>query len=94
MKRLLSALSLGTALLAAGSALAAERSVTLAVDNMYCASCPYIVKHSLAKVSGVGSVSVSFAKKTATVTYDDQKTTPGALIAATTQAGYPSHVIQ
>lgn len=94
MKRLLSALCLSITLLAAGGAMAAERSVTLAVDNMYCASCPYIVKHSLAIIGGVGAVSVSFAKKTATVTYDDQRTTPAALIAATTQAGYPSHVIQ
>ncbi|MDE2229462.1 MAG: cation transporter [Alphaproteobacteria bacterium] len=94
MRRLFFALSLGAALLTAGAVMAAERSVRLAVDNMYCASCPYIVKHSLAKVAGVGAVSVSFAKKTATVTYDDQQTTLAALIAATTQAGYPSHVIQ
>ena len=71
---------------------AAERTVTLAVDNMYCDSCPYIVKQSLAKVPGVEKVVVSFEQKTATVTYDDQKTAPDALTSATTQAGYPSRV--
>ena len=71
---------------------AAERTVTLAVENMYCDSCPYIVKQSLAKVPGVEKVVVSFERKTATVTYDDQKTAPDALTSATTQAGYPSRV--
>jgi mercuric ion binding protein len=84
---------LTTVLLAGGGAFAAQQTVTLAVDNMYCDTCPYIVKQSLAKVAGVESVAVSFEQKTATVTYDDQKTTPDALISATTQAGFPSKVI-
>jgi mercuric ion binding protein len=37
---------------------------------------------------------VSFEKKTATVTFDDAKTTLAALTAATTKAGYPSRAIQ
>ena len=71
---------------------AAERTVTLAVENMYCDACPYIVKQSLAKIPGVEKVVVSFEQKTATVTYDDQKTALDALTSATTQAGYPSKV--
>jgi mercuric ion binding protein len=78
---------------AAGTAIADEKTVTLAVKGMYCSACPYIVKQSLAKISGVGDVAVSYEKKTATVTYDDQKTTLSALTAATTQAGYPSQPI-
>jgi periplasmic mercuric ion binding protein len=89
MNRILSALGLGAVLLTAGGALAAEKTVTLSVPGMYCSSCPYIVKQSLAKVGGVGQVSASYETKTATVTYDDQKTTLAALIAATTRAGYP-----
>ena len=68
--------------------------MTLAVKNMFCAACPYVVKQSLARIPGVSNVVVSFAKKTATVTYDDQKTTLAALTNATTQAGYPSRAIQ
>ncbi len=58
------ATTLCTAMLAFGAdALAAEQTVTLAVKNMTCASCPYIVKQSLAAVSGVSDVKVSFKKK-------------------------------
>jgi len=67
--------------------------VTLSVPGMYCLACPYVVKQSLAKVGGVGQVNASFDTKIATVTYDDQKTNVAALIAATAQAGYPSHEI-
>jgi len=93
LTRLLVALAIATALSAAGTAIAAEKTVTLAVNGMYCSACPYIVKQSLTKVSGVGNVAVSYEKKTATVTYDDQKTSLAALTAATTQAGYPSQPI-
>jgi len=73
--------------LAAPPAFAGQRIVKLAVANMYCAACPYIVKQSLARVPGVSEVTISFEEKTAT---EDQKTSPGALIAASTEAGSPS----
>jgi mercuric ion binding protein len=77
-------------LLTSSSALAGERTVTLAVKNMYCADCPFIVKKSLEGVPGVATVAVSFKDKTAVVTYDDSKTDMNALTAATASAGYPS----
>ncbi len=70
---------------------AAEQKVTLAIDNMDCISCPYIVKQSLKKISGVSDVVVSFENKTATVSYDDAATGVSALTTATTDAGFPSH---
>lgn len=94
MTRILAIVTLVATHLAGVAASAAERTVTLAVDNMYCDACPYIVKQSLARVAGVTSVAVSFEQKTATVTYDDQKTTPEALTSATKQAGYPSKAIR
>jgi len=93
MKCSLSALAITVVLSAAGPAMAAEKTITLAVDNMYCSACPHIVKQSLAKVAGVKTAAVSYEKKTATITYDDAKTTVAALTDATTQAGYPSHPI-
>jgi mercuric ion binding protein len=72
------------------SAFGAEKTVTLAVENMTCSACPHIVKESLSAVSGVSRVAVSIEDKTATVTYDDAKTTTPALVRATTDAGYPS----
>jgi len=85
----LTAVSLAFGLFAA-PAFAAERTVTLAVENMTCGSCPFIVKESLSAVPGVEKVEVSFENKTAVVTFDDAKADVAALIKATTDAGYPS----
>ena len=74
------------------SALAAERTVTLTVQNMVCAACPHTVKSSLQSVPGVKAVSVSYEDKTAIVTFEDTKANEEALRTATTNAGYPSRV--
>jgi mercuric ion binding protein len=76
--------------LVSSAALAGEKTVTLAVQNMYCSACPITVKSSLEAVPGVGNVVVSYADKAAVVTFDDAKTALPALITATTDAGYPS----
>jgi len=90
MSKLLTSLALVVSVLASSAACAAEKTITLAVKNMYCADCPFIVKKSLEAVPGVAKVAVSFKDKTATVTYDDNKADVKALTAATTNAGYPS----
>jgi len=77
-------------LIASAPAFAAERTITLAVQNMDCADCPYVVKKSLEAVPGVAKVTVSYKDKTATVVYDDSRGNLKALTAATTNAGYPS----
>lgn len=89
MKALVSA-TFAAVLVASSAALAAERTVTLAVKNMYCAACPHIVRESLKAVRGVKSVAVSLQDKTAVVTYDDATTNVAALTKATANAGYPS----
>ena len=93
MKRILAISALAMAIHAAGDALAAERTVTLKVDNMSCVSCPYIVKRVLADVPGVRNVKVSFKNKTALVTFDDGKASVAALTAATTNVGFPSTLL-
>ena len=90
VKSYMSAVAFAFGLLAATAANAADRTVTLAVQNMYCAACPHTVKASLQAVPGVKAVSVSFENKTAVVTFDDAKTNVKALTTATTNAGYPS----
>jgi mercuric ion binding protein len=67
-----------------------EKTITLAVQNMFCADCPFIVRKSLEAVPGVAKAVVSYKDKTAVVTYNDTKATLPALIKATTDAGYPS----
>ena len=79
-------------LIGSSVALAAERTVALAVENMFCAACPHTVKASLQAVPGVKAVSVSYEDKTAVVTFDDAKANVEALRTATTNAGYPSSV--
>ena len=80
--------------LAAGSAYAAERTVTLDVENVSCVTCAPIVKRTLSRVPGVSRVAVTerAGAAVATVTFDDQRVTADALAVATANVGFPSHV--
>jgi periplasmic mercuric ion binding protein len=90
MSKFLAYAVLAAGVVASPVAKAAERSITLAVSNMHCADCPFLVKRSLEGVPGVAKVVVSYKEKTAVVTYDDSKAGAKDLTAATTNAGYPS----
>src|SRR5215468_9225221 len=90
MTKLLATATLIFGVLSSSTTFAAEKTLTLAVKNMYCDVCPLIVRKSLEAVPGVAKAVVSFKDKTAVVTYDDSKTDVRALTAATTKAGYPS----
>ena len=81
------------ALMVSGAAVAAEQTVRLAVDGMWCAGCSYIVKTTLASVPGVSEVDVSMAEKAAVVTFDDAKIGVAALTQATAGVGFPSRPI-
>ena len=81
-------------LVLSGSALAAEQTVRLAVDGMWCAGCSYIVKKTLASVPGVATVDVSIAEKAAVVTLDDAETDIARLTEATAEVGFPSRVAE
>lgn len=94
MKKRLSIFVLIASVMTAATAFAGERTITFAVENMYCAACPFIVKNSMAAVPGVAKVAVSFEAKTATVAFDDAKTNPDAIAAASFKAGYPAHPVQ
>lgn len=74
----------------AGTVLAAERTTTLQVDRMTCASFAALVKKSLSKVDGVIRTAVSLDTRTVTVVFDDAKATPAKLVAATSDAGFPA----
>ncbi len=93
MKRILAITVLAMAMAAGGDARAAERTVTLKLDNLFCASCPYIVKQVLTEVPGVRYVKVSFKNKTALVTFDDGEASVAALTAATANVGFPSTLL-
>lgn len=92
MRRSMGLVIIAAALALSGSALAAERTVRLAVDGMWCAGCSYIVKKTLAGVPGVAAVDVSMAEKAAVVTFDDAETDIARLTEATAEVGFPSRV--
>ena len=98
MRQILAAAIITLALVSSASAIAAERTATLRVENMTCASCPYIVKQTLAGVPGVTNVDISYQRAAAVavaiVEYDDTKADVAALTAATSSVGFPSSVIQ
>ncbi len=71
---------------------AEEKTVTLEVENMTCALCPYTVKTALMKVDGVFSAKVSYENHNAVVVFDDEKTSIEDLTKATAEYGYPSHL--
>lgn len=74
----------------APSVRAASKTVTLSIPSMNCPVCPITVKKALTKVPGVSKAKVDFDTREASVTFDDTRTTVGALMQATRQAGYPS----
>ena len=79
-------------LLISTSAMAAPRSVTLAVPGMNCAACPITVKTALKRVSGVQNVEVSYERREAVVNFGYSKVATPLLMQATADAGYPSTV--
>ena len=79
--------------LACLSALAAEpRTVTLKLENMTCAACSITVRKALSRVPGVAKSTIDNETHTATIVFDPQQTTPEALAAAVTAAGFPAQV--
>ena len=90
MKKRLSTIFLMAGLIQSSGALATERTVNFTVENMTCASCPYIVKQSMAAVPGVARVQVSLRTQSAIVTFDDAKTTAATIAAASAKAGFPA----
>ena len=90
MKTHLVCSAFAVSIIASPAGMAADRTITLAVNNMDCVACPSIVKGSLQAVPGVAKVAVSFKDKTATIVYDDAKADVNQLTSATTKAGYPS----
>ena len=73
-----------------GAAIAEQQTVTLAVEKMTCALCPFTVSKALESVEGVTAVDVDYDSKTAEVTFDDAVTDVNTVAEASTNAGYPA----
>ena len=91
MKALSNAVLAAILAVASGAALAGQ-TVTLAVPDMSCSTCPIQVKQALSKVPGVSKATASLEKKEAVVSYDESRTNVEALMKATADIGFPSTV--
>ena len=87
MRRLLAALLI---CLPVSAVAATPQTAVLDVQNMTCSMCSITIHKALEKVPGVIEAKVDYDHKTATVKYDADKTSPSALVKATTNAGFPS----
>lgn len=76
--------------LAPTAVMAAEMTVTLAVEDMTCATCPIAVRTAIKGVDGVRDVKVDFARKIAIVVFDDARTSVDKLAEASRNAGFPA----
>ena len=90
MKNTLLAIALGLAFGMTVPAVAAEQTVSMNVERMTCALCPLTIRKAMERVDGVQHVEVDYDTKTATVTFDDTKTTAADIAQASTDVGYPS----
>jgi Cu+-exporting ATPase len=65
--------------------------IDMPVTGMTCAACANRIERSLSKQPGVKSASVNFATERATVTFDPNVTSTGALVGTVRDAGYDAH---
>lgn len=92
LKKILSATVLALLLGAVFAAHAAQRSVTLELEGMYCAMCPVTIKTALDFADGVIETKVSREPDEAVIRYDDARTSPAKLIEVVKQSGYGAHL--
>jgi periplasmic mercuric ion binding protein len=71
---------------------ATEKLVVIDVATMVCGPDPHSIKSTLSSLAGVSEVKISLADKTATVKFDDEKSTVDQLLSAMAGAGYASLV--
>ena len=83
-------LLLVAAMAAPSMAAAAEKTITLAVDNMTCALCPITVSRAIQAVPGVVAVEVDLNTHIAIVVFDDAVASVQQVADASTNAGYPA----
>ena len=71
-----------------------ERTASLRIEGMTCASCVSRVEKALLKVPGVISAEVNLATETAQVTWATKDSGPQALLAAVEHAGYTAQLVE
>ncbi len=89
---------LGMAVLAARAAADAEETPLVTsvfeVEGMTCGGCEAAVKATVKRLDGVRTVDASHREKRATVTYDEQKVKPEAIVQAIEKLGYSAELLE
>jgi mercuric ion binding protein len=75
-------------LFSSGLAFALPQSVSIAVDTMICGPDPHNIKAALEALPGVTDVTISLETRMAIVSFDNEKSTPDAMLRAIAAAGY------
>ncbi|WP_278078050.1 cation transporter [Mesorhizobium sp. WSM4884] len=78
----------------AAPAVAAQRTAIFSVPEMTCALCPITVATAIRKLDGIVSVSTDVGAKTATVVFDDGKTSTAAIADSSANAGYAAGLVK
>lgn len=94
MKAFLAVLAILGMVIGTGTTAAKEQVITLAVENMTCSMCPVTIRKALEMKEGVSEAKVTLKPPRAMVTFDDEDIDIETLIETTTNAGFPSSVIQ
>ena len=62
------------------------------ITGMTCSACSARVERTVAKMTGTADVSVNLLTNSMSITYDENGTSPAAIIAAVEEAGYCASV--
>ena len=81
-------------LLAAAPAAAGQHTATFSVPDMTCPLCPLTVTTAIEHLDGIVSVSTDVDARTATVVFDDGKTSTAAIAEASTNSGYAAALVK
>ncbi|TPI50195.1 mercuric transport protein periplasmic component [Mesorhizobium sp. B2-9-1] len=87
------AIAIVVPLLATVPAVAAQHTATFSVPDMTCPLCPITVTTAIRHLDGIVSVSTNVGAKTATVVFDDRKTSTASIADASANAGYPAALV-
>ncbi|MDX8480686.1 cation transporter [Mesorhizobium sp. VK24D] len=88
------AIAIAVLLLATAPAAAGQRTATFSVPDMTCPICPVTVATAIKRLDGIVAVSTDIDAKTATVVFDDGKTSTAAIADASTNAGYAAALVK
>lgn len=65
-----------------------NKTITLTINGMTCASCERHIESEVIKLSGVSSVTASYSGNSATIEYDPEKVNQEKIITAISSTGY------